>query len=30
VAPEAMADQPKVAAFRDWLLAEVRRADGGT
>jgi LysR family transcriptional regulator, glycine cleavage system transcriptional activator len=26
VAPEAMADQPKVVAFRDWLLEEVRRA----
>jgi LysR family transcriptional regulator, glycine cleavage system transcriptional activator len=27
VAPEALADQPKVGAFRDWLLGEVRRAD---
>jgi LysR family transcriptional regulator, glycine cleavage system transcriptional activator len=27
VAPEAMAEQPKVAAFRDWLFEEVRRAD---
>ena len=27
VAPEAMAEQPKVAAFRTWLLAEVKSAD---
>jgi LysR family transcriptional regulator, glycine cleavage system transcriptional activator len=27
VAPEDTADQPKVAAFRDWLLAEVVRAN---
>jgi LysR family glycine cleavage system transcriptional activator len=27
VAPEATADQPKLAAFRDWLLAEVARAN---
>jgi LysR family glycine cleavage system transcriptional activator len=27
VAPEAMAEQPKVVAFRDWLFEEVRRAD---
>jgi LysR family glycine cleavage system transcriptional activator len=27
VAPEATADQPKLAAFRTWLLAEVARAD---
>jgi hypothetical protein len=26
VAPEVMADQPKVVAFRDWLFEEVRRA----
>jgi LysR family glycine cleavage system transcriptional activator len=26
VAPEVMAEQPKVAAFRNWLLGEVRRA----
>ncbi|MGH6899264.1 MAG: transcriptional regulator GcvA [Geminicoccaceae bacterium] len=34
VAPGAMADQPKVVAFRDWLLQEVRGAhpagEGGT
>jgi LysR family glycine cleavage system transcriptional activator len=30
VAPEAMADQPKVAAFRDWLLREAGRADPGS
>jgi LysR family glycine cleavage system transcriptional activator len=27
VAPEATADQPKLAAFRSWLLAEVARAE---
>ena len=27
VAPEVTADQPKIAAFRDWLLAEAARED---
>jgi LysR family transcriptional regulator, glycine cleavage system transcriptional activator len=30
VTPEATADLPKIAAFRDWLLREVRRADQGS
>ncbi len=29
VAPEATADQPKIAAFRDWLLAEAARENAG-
>jgi LysR family glycine cleavage system transcriptional activator len=27
VTPEATADQPKIAAFRDWLLAEAAREE---
>jgi LysR family glycine cleavage system transcriptional activator len=27
VCPEATADRPKIAAFRDWLLAEARQAE---
>jgi LysR family glycine cleavage system transcriptional activator len=26
VAPQAIAEQPKVVAFRDWLFEEIRRA----
>lgn len=29
VAPEATADQPKIAAFRGWLLVEAAREDAG-
>ena len=29
VCPELMADRPKVAAFREWLLSEVRQPGGG-
>jgi len=28
VSPEATAEQPKIAALRDWLLAEARASDG--
>jgi len=29
VSPEATADRPKIRAFREWILAEARAADGG-
>ncbi|MFQ5959103.1 MAG: LysR substrate-binding domain-containing protein, partial [Alphaproteobacteria bacterium] len=29
VCPEATAERPKIAAFREWLFSEVARDEGG-